>query len=530
MALSETAYRDVAGNINGIELSVYSGKLNSVCEEMGYVLQRSSVSPNIKDRLDFSCAVFDEAGRILAQAAHIPVHLGSMAYAMLDLVSKFSWSDGDMVVLNDPFSGGTHLPDVTLVAPIFVESQLIGFVANRAHHADIGASAPGSMPLSRSLVEEGLIIKPQKLIGRGDYVQDALTLISSISRDLSNALPEDFHAQISANRVGLKRIIEWLKAMDDGCKYFSEVGRALNRYGSQIMCSFIGSISASEAVFEDFLDEDGFGSGPIVLRARIQKQQDKLIFDFTGSAPQVAGNLNCPITVTAAAAYYLVVCLLPRYAPQCHGVFQHIEIKAPEGSILNAAPGAAVAAGNVETSMRVVDVVQGALGRLGLNIPAASQGTMNNVAMGGRIAKGSAVDWDYYETLGGGAGAHSKGHGLSGVQCHMTNTLNTPIESLEMHYPLLIKRYALARGTGGNGEFKGGDGLIREYEFLSSAELTLLTERRTTPPWGLNGKNGQVGRNLLNGEVLQAKASLNVSAGDVLSVQTPGGGAWSSAQ
>lgn len=526
--------------ISGIELAIFSGKLNSICEEMGYVLQRSSFSPNIKDRLDFSCALFNAKGELLAQAAHIPVHLGSMAYTMLSLASEMHWDEGDVVVLNDPFKGGTHLPDVTVVSPLFLKGVHIGFVANRAHHANIGSASPGSMPLSSSLEEEGLVISPTKLFVKGRLDSVLANTLCAIGLQTDSELPEDFLAQVSANSVGVSRMHEWLSSEHDAHSYFDKGVVALNAYGSRLMCAFVDSLSGKEACFEDVMDGDGFGAKDIKLKVNVSAEAGNLVFDFADTSQQVGGNLNCPISVSAASVYYLVSCLLPEFAPRCHGVFKHVTIRAAKGSLLNAMPGAAVAAGNVETSMRIVDVVQGALLRMGLDLPAASQGTMNNIAMGGR--GGSEDDfnsdlsddlnmvdsWDYYETIAGGMGAHSNGDGLSGVQCHMTNTLNTPVESLELHYPLQIKQYALREGSGGQGDYCGGEGLIREYEFLAPASVTLLTERRRTKPWGVNAESGSVGVNICNMRTLNSKSKLEVVKGDSITLKTPGGGGWSS--
>ena len=518
-----------SNEVSGVELAIFVGKLNAVCAEMGYVLQRSAFSPNIKDRLDFSCAVFDREGAILAQAAHIPVHLGSMAYAMKSLVSQFHWQSGDMVVVNDPFQGGTHLPDVTMIAPFFIQGELCGFVVNRAHHANIGASAPGSMPLSSTLEEEGVILPPTKLLQAGLLHAELARQIRSIDSECSAELPEDFVAQISANKTGLIRLEASLSDQEDPIRFFDGMNAALHNYGALLMRRMISQIPEGSAHFEDVLDGDGFNDVPVRLELRLQRSGDALIFDFSGSSPQVTGNLNCPLSVSAASVYYVIACMLPDYAPKCDGVFRHISLIAPRGSILNADAGAAVAAGNVETSMRVVDLVQGALGKLGLDMPAASQGTMNNIAMGSAGDNGRRR-WDYYETLGGGMGAHAHGDGLDAVQCHMTNTLNTPIESLELHYPLRIEQYALRDESGGAGVRCGGEGLKRSYTFLEPASVTLLTDRRLSRPWGVYAEPGKAGVNSFNGTSLSSKIALEVSVGDSITIETPGGGGWSPAE
>jgi N-methylhydantoinase B len=518
-----------SNEVSGVELAIFSGKLNAVCAEMGYVLQRSAFSPNIKDRLDFSCAVFDREGAILAQAAHIPVHLGSMAYAMKSLVSQFHWQAGDMVVVNDPFQGGTHLPDVTMIAPFFIQSELCGFVVNRAHHANIGASAPGSMPLSSRLEEEGVILSPEKLLAAGIRNAELASQIRSIDPECSATLPEDFVAQISANKTGLMRLEASLINQDEPIHFFDRMNAALHNYGALLMRRLISQIPEGVAHFEDVLDGDGFNGAPIRLSLQLRRVGDELVFDFSGSSPQVTGNLNCPLSVSAASVYYIIACMLPDYTPKCDGVFRHINLIATKGSVLNANPGAAVAAGNVETSMRVVDLVQGALRNLGVIMPAASQGTMNNIAMGSSGGN-CRRRWDYYETLGGGMGAHTDGDGLDAVQCHMTNTLNTPVESLELHYPLRIEQYALRDQSGGRGVNCGGAGLKRSYRFIEPTSVTLLTDRRQSRPWGVDAESGRAGVNTLNGVDISSKITLEVSAEDSITIESPGGGGWSPAE
>jgi len=516
-------FKECAFNV--IELAVFSGRLNSICEEMGGVLQKSALSPNIKDRMDFSCAFFDSRGRIMAQAAHIPVHLGSMAFAMSDVVTRFLWDEGDVLVLNDPFMGGTHLPDVTLIAPVFMRQQLLGFVANRAHHANIGCESSGSMPLSKSLSEEGVVIKPVKLYERGVLQEGVVSLLASVDKLADqHCLPGDFLAQISANVVGNKRLIDWLKGQDQAVKYFQQGLVDLNKYGRDLALKSFSGLPRGKVRFKDYMDGDGYSGEPVVIELSLSISEDKIYLDFTGTSLQVEGNINCPLSVCVAAVYYAFAGLLPGYVPHCYGVFEIISVKAPLGVLVNAADGAAVSAGNVETSMRLVDVVLGALFKLGVNVPAASQGTMNNIAMGGIM---NGVRWDYYETIGGGGGAGASWAGLNAVQCHMTNTLNTPVESLEMHYPLRIKKYAIRSNSGGRGLNFGGEGIERAYEFLMPLDVTVLTERRCFKPWGLNGgKGGGVGINLLNNEMVASKASMHASRGDVLEILTPGGGGW----
>jgi N-methylhydantoinase B len=501
---------------------VFSSRIAAACDEMGAVLQRAAFSTNIKDRLDFSCAVFDPDGQLCAQAAHIPVHLGSMAWAMTGLVTGTHWAAGDMLVVNDPYLGGTHLPDVTLIAPVFVDEVLVGFVANRAHHADIGASSPGSMPVSRSLEEEGLVIPPGHLLRHWELVTQRL---ESITAATANPLQMegDLAAQISANRSGMARVAEL--AATHGVADYLDALQAVNDYGSRLAGQALQQIPDGHYTFEDVMDDDGTGREAIPIRVSLEVAAGRVNVDFTGTAAQVEGNINCPLSVAAAGVYYVFRCLMPSQTPACAGSFRAISLTAPEGCLLNARRPAAVAAGNVETSSRVVDVVMGALAQaIPECIPAASQGTMNNLAIGARSGKGS---WDYYETLGGGMGAGCRHAGLSAVQSHMTNTLNTPIEVLEMNFPIRLLRYALRNGSGGAGRHAGGDGLEREYCFLAPATVTLLTERRRSRPWGLaGGSPGRAGENRRNDMPLPAKTSFEIGAGERLAVCTPGGGGW----
>ncbi len=509
--------------MNAIELSVFASRIAAVCDEMGAVLQRSALSPNIKDRLDFSCAVFDAQGQLCAQAAHIPVHLGSMAYAMADIVSQVEWQAGDMVIVNDPFLGGTHLPDVTLIAPLCVAQQVVAFVVNRAHHADIGASSPGSMPISRTLQEEGVVIPPSKLL-RGGALDEAL-LRSIVERTGNREQSRgDFSAQISANRAGLVRLQGLVQTL--GTTEFVRGLMQLNDYGERLALAALSRIADGDYRFSDVMDDDGVGGRDIPIKARVRVSGGRVAVDFSGTAPQVAGNINSPLSVAAAAVYYVFRCLMPAQTPACAGTFRPISISAPLGCLVHAQRPAAVAAGNVETSTRIVDVIMGALAQaLPDEMAAASHGSMNNVAMGARDEHGSG--WDYYETVAGGMGAGPNGAGQSAVQTHMTNTLNTPIESLEMHYPLRLRRYAIRRGSGGAGLHRGGDGLVREFEFLQPTTVTLLTERRRHAPWGLQGgDSGAVGCNRLDGQPLPPKVTFEAQPGQRLSIETPGGGGW----
>lgn len=507
-----------------VELSVFASRIEAVCDEMGAVLQRSAFSPNIKDRLDFSCAVFDADGALCAQAAHIPVHLGSMAYAMADIVGGLEWAEGDTVIVNDPYLGGTHLPDVTVITPLFIDGERVGFVANRAHHADIGAAAPGSMPLSRTLEEEGLVIPPTRLVRGGELDEAVLGRLMAATRNAPE-VRGDFTAQVSANRAGVERLRELVTHM--GRADYREALAALNRYAERLARSALAEIPDGVYRFRDRLDDDGAGNADLAIAVVLTVNAGDVEVDFTGTAGQTPGNVNCPLSVAAAAVYYVFRCLMPPQTPASAGSLRAIRIHAPEGCLLNARRPAAVAAGNVETSTRVVDAVIGALARaLPEAMPAASHGSMNNLAMG---ARGAGGDWDYYETMGGGMGAGPRGGGLDAVQTHMTNTRNTPVEALEMAYPLRLERYAIRRGSGGTGRRRGGDGVLREFRFLAPATVTLLTERRRHPPWGLAGGGaGAPGENLLNDTPMPGKCQFDVQAGDRLAIATPGGGGYGS--
>lgn len=511
--------------MNAIELSLFCSQLDAICDEMGAVLRNAALSTNIRDRLDFSCAIFDANGELCAQAAHIPVHLGSMAFAMRGLVSSQHWAAGDMVIVNDPFLGGTHLPDVTVIAPVFAAGSCAGFVANRAHHADIGASTPGSMPVSACLDEEGLVIAPQHLLLAGRLQDDLLQSILSATANPAQ-MRADLAAQVSANLAGVRRLEARIAAA--GLAAYRHGLDAVNRYGERLAQQALARIPDGSYPFIDCMDDDGMGHDDIRISVSLQVTQGRVVADFAGTSAQVAGNINCPLPVTAAAVLYVFRCLMPGHTPACAGSFRNIRVQAEPGTLVNALRPAAVAAGNVETSSRIVDVVAGALARaLPEVMPAASQGTMNNLAMG---ARSDTACWDYYETVAGGAGAGALYPGLSAVQSHMTNTLNTPIEVLELNYPLRITRYQLRRGTGGAGRHRGGDGLVRAYRFLAPARVTLLTERRRHRPWGMaGGEPGACGENRLNDEVLPAKVSLDVRPGDTLALATPGGGGWGKA-
>ena len=510
--------------MNAIELSLFSNRLAAVSDEMGAILQRAAFSPNIRDRLDFSCAIFDAKGDLCAQAAHIPVHLGSMAYAMQGIVSQFEWRAGDMIIVNDPYLGGTHLPDVTFISPVIYNGNLLAFVANRAHHADIGADSPGSMPISSSLEEEGLIIPPGYICRQGQLEQSMIDSMLAATRQ-ARTVEGDIAAQMSANRTGCSRLLDLIESMQ--AAEFSVALDELNNYAERLAKPVYEKIPDGHYPFTDYMDDDGQGQQAIPITACIKVNGGQIEVDFSGTSAQVAGNINCPLSVAAAAVYYVFRCLLPEYTPACAGTFRAINLKAPDSCLVNASRPAAVAAGNVETSTRIVDVIIGALLQaIPEQLAAASHGSMNNVAMG-YTGDNKQAAWDYYETIGGGMGASARAQGLNGVQTHMTNTLNTPVEVLETNYPLRVKQYAFREHSGGKGLRPGGNGIVREYEFLHKADVTLLTERRYQKPWGVNGGGDALeGVNSLNGHKLKAKQSIKVQQGDCLKIETPGGGGW----
>lgn len=508
--------------MDAIELTLFSSRIEAVCDEMGAVLRRSAFSPNIRDRLDYSCAIFDAAGELCAQAAHIPVHLGSMAFAMREIVSSMEWREGDLVIVNDPFMGGTHLPDVTMISPLRVDGELLGFVVNRAHHADIGAKSPGSMPVSTHLDEEGVVIAPTYLLREGRVQQPFYQqLLAQLHNpELSHG---DFEAQISANRAGIERLREWIQSL--GVVAYRTGLESLNRYAEQLAADSLRAIPDGRYCFEDEMDDDGQGNSALPIKVAIEVRQGEIEVDFSGTARQVEGNINCPLSVAAAGVYYLFRALMPQQTPAAAGSFRAIKVSAPEGCLLNACRPAAVAAGNVETSSRVVDVVMGALAQaIPQQLAAASQGTMNNLAMGGEV---EGRHWDYYETIGGGMGGNPYHAGLSAIQTHMTNTLNTPVEVLEMSAPLRVTEYQLRRGSGGVGRSRGGDGIVRAFHFLQPSRVTLLSERRHCAPWGLSGgERGACGENWLDNLRLASKCSVAVKAGQKLTICTPGGGGF----
>lgn len=514
--------------VDAISLEVFKNLFASAAEEMGVTLQRASFSPNIRERLDFSCAVFDREARMVAQAAHIPVHLGSMPASVQAAIAYFEdINKGDVIVLNDPYRGGTHLPDITMVSPVFAADDIAFYVASRAHHADVGGMSPGSLPLSTELYQEGIIIPPVKLKLSGWINEGVLALITANSRNPEERMG-DLEAQLAAQRIGEMRLTDIM--VNHGFDVAEEHAHALMNYSLRMTESIIADIPSGEYYFEDALEGDGQIEADIPICAKITVTGKKMTVDFTGSAPQVMGNVNAVIAIVRSATWYCVRLLAEDDVPVNHGCFAPVEVIVPEGTVVNPYFPAAVSVGNTETGQRVVDVVMGALAKaLPNKIPAASQGSMNNFTVGGMYRGQQFV---YYETIGGGHGASPMGDGISGRQSHMTNTMNTPIESLEMSYPMRVLRYSLRDGSGGKGQFSGGDGIIREYEFLSDATVTINSERRNRSPYGLQGgKEGVKGRNEIQRkgekpESVSGKYTTSVNEGDKITIATPGGGGW----
>jgi N-methylhydantoinase B len=533
-----------------ITLEIFKNLFVSVAEEMGVTLGRTAYSPNIKERRDFSCACFlfepdATRGSMIAQAAHIPVHLGAMPASVQAALESFdAWAPGDLVVLNDPYLGGTHLPDITMVSPVFVEGTDYPpfFVASRAHHADVGGMSPGSMSLAREIYQEGLIVPPVKLVQAGTTNQPLMDLIL---RNVRTPVERrgDLAAQMAAHRIGESRLHEIITHY--GLDETQQFAHGLLSYTERLTRAAIARIPDGVYRFRDQLDDGGSpqtllpnSGGPLppphpAIHVTVMVEGDSMRVDFSGSSPAVDGPLNAVRAIVESATWYVVRCIAGAEVPANSGTFAPVRVIVPKGSFLDAQPPHAVAGGNVETSQRVVDAVLGALAQAlpGL-IPAASQGTMNNITVGGHDPERDAP-FAYYETVGGGAGAGPQGKGLSGTHVHMTNTLNTPIEALEYAYPVRVRRYALRAGSGGAGRHRGGDGLVREIEFLCPATVTILSERRRTAPYGLSGGSpGAQGRNVLlrqgRAQDLPGKAEIQVEPGDVLSLRTPGGGGWGS--
>jgi N-methylhydantoinase B len=513
-------------------MEIFKSLFTSVAEEMGITLRRTAFSPNIKERRDYSCAVFDGRGELVAQGDHMPVHLGSMPMSVLAAVRAVSMGPGDIVALNDPYEGGTHLPDITLVSAVFARDRGAGrplfFVANRAHHSDVGGMSPGSMPLSTEIFQEGIRIPPVRLYVAGRPSDQAIRLILANVRT-PREREGDLTAQIAANRTGERRLHHILQ------RYGEREARAyaahLQDYSERMVRSLLGQLPSGTYTAEDFLDDDGMSGHPVRIKAAITVRAGSLLVDFSGTDAQVTGSINAVYAITMSAVYYLVRALIPESIPASSGVMRPICIVAPEGSIVNARFPAAVAAGNVETSQRIVDVLIACLGKADPErMPAASSGTMNNLTLGGTDPRDGSM-FSYYETIGGGMGACAFASGNNGIHTHMTNSLNTPVEALEYAFPLRIRRYSLRKNSGGEGIHRGGDGITRELELLTAAQATILSDRRRFRPYGLAGGGpGKAGRNaLLQGQIsrrLPSKSSFRIRAGERISIETPGGGGW----
>jgi len=537
-----------------IELEIFKNIFHSIAEEMGAALRRTAFSPNIKERRDYSCAVFDADGEVIAMGDHMPVHLGSMPMSVRAAIAACELADGDVVMLNDPFRGGTHLPDITLVAPVFVGRGQRGraraggrgrpphtkpdfYVASRAHHADVGGTYPGSMGLCREIYQEGLRIPPVRIMRGGKMERDVFALLMANVRT-----PEeregDLGAQIAACHTGAERLREVCQRY--GLGRVRVAARELLEYSEEMMRAFLRRVPRGTYRAEDFLDGDGITDKPVRIAAGITFHGAQrrvagghaVTVDFSGSDPQAEGSVNAVEAITYSACFYGFRCLLGEDVPATAGLMRPIRVMAPEGTVVNARPPAAVAGGNVETAQRIVDVLLRALAQaIPERIPAAASGTMNNLTIGG-IDPRSGEPFAYYETIAGGMGARPSKAGVSGVHTHMTNSLNTPAEALEYAYPLRVRRYSLRTGSGGKGKYRGGDGIVREIEVLTDTEVTLLAERRTRGPWGLSdGGDGAPGKTSIvrqdgSVEELPGKFNTRLRKGERVRIETPGGGGW----
>ena len=540
-----------------VELEIFKNLYHSIAEEMGAALRRTAFSPNIKERRDYSCAVFDGAGEVIAMGEHMPVHLGSMPMSVRAAIDAGAMEPGDVVMLNDPFRGGTHLPDITLVAPVYVERRQLRarvarahtspdfYVASRAHHADVGGAYPGSMGLCREIYQEGVRIPPVKLMRGGIMNEDLLALLLNNVRTPVER-EGDLGAQIAACHTGAERLREVCARY--GVERARRAAADLQDYSEELMRAFLQRVPAGEYRAEDFLDGDGISDRPVKIAVTLKvwgrvtepaktgrrpvPTQPMVTVDFTGSDPQVEGSVNAVAAITYSACFYTFRCLLIEDVPAAAGLMRPIQVIAPEGTIVNSRPPAAVAGGNVETSQRIVDALLRALGEAIPDcIPSAASGTMNNLTIGG-IDPRTGEPFAYYETIAGGMGARPGKPGVSGVHTHMTNSLNTPAEALEYAYPLRVRQYSLRPGSGGEGEFRGGDGIVRELEVLTDCEVTLLADRRSRGPWGLSGgANGAPGKTLITREdgavqTMPAKFSTRLRKGERITIETPGGGGW----
>ncbi|MFB6105530.1 MAG: hydantoinase B/oxoprolinase family protein [Halobacteriaceae archaeon] len=505
--------------VDPVTLEILRTQLESVAEEMGEVLVTRAYSPNIKERRDCSTALFDADGRLVAQAEHIPVHLGAMPDAVRAVLDRDP-APGDVFACNDPYAGGTHLPDVTLVSPVAPGGEVVGYVASRAHHADVGGATPGSMPAgARDLYQEGLRLPPVRLVRGGETATDVLSVLLANVRT-PDERRADLRAQLAANDRGADRLAT-LRADHDvslGAAFDAVLDYSRERMRAELDAVPDGTYHAS-----DVLEGDGVTDADVPVEATVTVDGPSVAVDFAGTADQVAGNVNAPLSVAKSAVYFVVRAVTDPDIPPNQGCYDPVSVSAPEGSLLNPRPPAAVVGGNVETSQRVTDVVFAAFAEaLPGAVPAAGQGTMNNLVVGSRTDA-----FTYYETVGGGAGGRPDGDGMDGVHVGMTNTLNTPVEALEAAYPLRVERYALRPDSGGDGEHRGGLGLVRALTVEVPATVSLLTERRRhAPPGRAGGRPGATGENLVDGDPVGAKTAVDVSAGTTVTLRTPGGGGY----
>ncbi len=518
-----------------VEMSVIAAALHSVAVEMGAALRRTAFSPNIKERRDYSSAIFDAGGVLIAMGDDMPVHLGSMPMSVRAALDAFDLAPGDVALLNDPYRGGTHLPDLTMVAPVFVgrERKPAFYVANRAHHADVGGMYPGSMGPCREIAQEGIRIPPVKLQHAGKIDAQVMAILLANVRTPQER-EGDLTAQMGACRVGIERMRELIHRF--GRARLNASVHALLESSEKRMHAMLTELPSGEFRAEDFLDDDGVSDKPIRIRVtvRVDSRRGKAEIDFTGTDAQVAGSINAVYAITWSAVFYVFRCLMGTTGHATAGLMRPVRVIAPEGTVVNARPPAAVAGGNVETSQRIVDVLLRALaGACPERVPAASSGTMNNLTIGG-IDPRTHLPFTYYETIAGGHGASPQSGGASAHHAHMTNSLNTPAEALEYAYPFRVTRYALRPGSGGTGLHPGGNGVVREMELLSDAQVTLLADRRKMQPWGLSGGTpGASGITTVMEDaverILPGKCTLELKAGSRLRIESPGGGGWKQA-
>ena len=512
-----------------LELEIFRNLFVSIAEEMGSVLRRTSFSPNIKERRDYSCAVYDRQADTIAMGDHMPAHLGAMPQAVSETLRSQTLEPGDIVVLNDPFRGGTHLPDITSVSGVFLEQspdEPAYYLATRAHHSDVGGMMPGSMPPATEIFQEGLRIPPVKLLRKSRMDDDVLQLILLNVRTPEERLG-DLGAQIAAHRVGERRLLDATRKYGAG-KMQAQMSE-LKDYSERIMRACLRAIPDGVHEFEDFMDDDGFGAEMIRIHCRLTVKDDGATVDYRESAPQTRGGINANRAVTTSATMFSFRCLIREDIPYNAGLLRPIEIVTEPGTLLDPRPPASVAGGNVETSQRIVDVLLGALGKaLPGKMPAASAGTMNNLTVGGAAVGGAAGEpFAYYETIGGGMGGRPGSAGLDACHTNMTNSLNTPIEALERQFPLRMRRYGVRAGSGGQGRHRGGRGVVKEFEFLADTDIAILSERRARAPYGREGGGpGECGRNFFNGRPIPGKGRLRAAPGDRLRIETPGGGGY----